>query len=60
MTIGDMLVLGVLGLIVGSIIGHMVRGRKQGKHCGCGGCEGCGMASSCTGGSHENGCPNEK
>ena len=44
MTFGDIVVLGILGLIVGSVIFHMLRKKKEGKHCGCGSCQGCAMA----------------
>ena len=37
MTIGDIVVIAVLGLLVGSIIGGMVRDKKNGKK-GCSGC----------------------
>lgn len=51
MTFGDIIVLAVLGLIVGSIIGKMTKDKKSGKHCGCGSCQGCSMSGSCGGAS---------
>ena len=47
MTFGDIVVLGILGLIVGSVIFHMLRKKKEGKHCGCGSCQSCAMAGKC-------------
>ena len=50
MTFGDILVLAVLGLVVGLIIGGMVRDKKRGKACGgCSGCSGCACSGSCPG-----------
>ncbi len=46
MTFGDILVLSVLGLIVGSIVGRMVRNRKKGKSSCCGSCTGCSLAGT--------------
>ena len=51
MTLGDVIVLAVLGLIVGSIIGKMTKDKKSGKHCGRGSCQGCSMSGSCGGAS---------
>jgi len=48
MTFGDIIVLAVLGLIIGSIIRKMVKDKKNGKSCGCGSCQGCSMSGSCT------------
>lgn len=47
MTLGDVLVLMVLGLIVGCIIGSIYRNKKKGKHPGCGCCP---HAGQCHGG----------
>ena len=41
MTLGDVIVLAVLGLIVGAIVAGMVRDKKKGRCCGCGGCTSC-------------------
>lgn len=38
MTGGDIIVLAVLGLMIGSIIGAMVKDKKSGKASGCSGC----------------------
>ena len=38
MTTGDIIVLAVLGLMVGSIIASMVKNRKNGKKTGCSCC----------------------
>ena len=51
MTFGDIVVLAVLGLIIGSVIRKMVKDKKSGKSCGCGSCQGCSMAGSCHGAS---------
>ncbi len=51
MTPGDILVLAVLALIVGAVIGNLLRNRKKGGCCGscisCATCSGCAMANSC-------------
>ena len=47
MTLGDIIVLAVLGLIVGFIIGKMVKDKKSGRNCGCGSCQGCSIQGSC-------------
>ncbi len=44
---GDVIVLFVLALAVGSVIFHMIRSRKKGRGCGCTSCKGCAMAGSC-------------
>ena len=44
---GDIIVLSVLGIIVGLVIYSMIRNRKKGKDCGCGGCSGCAMSEHC-------------
>ena len=50
MTMGDILVLAVIGLAVGLIIAGMVRDKKRGKTCGgCSGCSGCAHSGSCPG-----------
>lgn len=56
MTWGDIIVLAVLGLIIGAVIGKMIRDKKNGKHCSCGSCQGCSMAGSCTSRTGENSC----
>lgn len=43
MTFGDIIVIAALGLMVGSIIGGMVKNRKEGKA----GCSGCPNYGSC-------------
>ncbi len=48
MTPGDILVLAVLGLIVGSIVGNMVRKKKKGSHSCCGSCNGCTGCVGCS------------
>lgn len=40
---GDILVILVLLVIVGRIIGSIIRDKKKGKSCGCGSCKGCSM-----------------
>lgn len=46
MTSGDILVLGVLGLIVGCITGRLWKDRKKGSCCGsCHACTGCGRGT---------------
>ncbi len=45
MVLGDIVVLGVLGVTVGAIVGKMLRDRKKGKTC-CGSCTGCALAGS--------------
>ncbi len=47
MTLGDILVLGVLGLIVGAVVGNLFRKKKTGGCCGCASCEGCTASCSC-------------
>ena len=46
MTTGDLIVIAVLGLMIGSIIGAMVKDKKNGKT-GCGGCSGCPNYGNC-------------
>ena len=58
MTVGDIIVLGVLALVVGLVIARMIRDNKKGKSCGCGSCKGCSMAGSC-GGDSACGCNKE-
>lgn len=44
---GDIIVIFVLAVIVGAIIGKMIRDKKKGKTaCGCN-CQGCSMCGSC-------------
>ena len=45
MTGGDLIVLAVLGVMVGTIIAAMVKDKKNGKTCG--GCTGCAHYGSC-------------
>jgi hypothetical protein len=63
-TFGDIVVLGVLGIVVGLIIAGMIRDKKKGKTCGgCSGCSGCSGLSGCSGCSsctHCSGCPGKK
>lgn len=46
---GDLIVLAVLGLVVGTVVRNILRKKKQGKRCGCGSCTGCAMAGACAG-----------
>ena len=55
MTMGDILVLSVIGLVAGLIIAGMVRDKKRGKTCG--GCSGCSGCTSCSACAHCTGCP---
>ncbi len=43
---GDVVVLMILALIVGTVVFSMVRDKKKGKQCGCA-CSGCAMAGAC-------------
>lgn len=45
--LGNIAVIAVLGLILGLIIGKLIKDKKSGKtSCGCG-CEGCAMRDKC-------------
>ena len=54
MTMGDILVIGVLVLVIVLIVRGMIRDRKKGKCCGCSGCSGCPSRGACSGSC--NGC----
>ena len=47
MTLGDILVLGVLVLVIGLVVRSMIRDKKRGKCCGS--CSGCSACHSCAG-----------